>query len=170
MEEVVQKRGGFPWKAIILVIGILVVIAAAFFLSIKILGSRTPLTPQPPSNEVVDDVKEVAPGFSAEGGSASGGSLGESAESDEEEEPVVSRTDTDKDGLTDTEEAELGTSARAADTDGDELFDLEEVRTWETDPLNPDTDGDGYLDGAEVKAGYNPNGEGVLQEAPTESS
>jgi len=41
--------------------------------------------------------------------------------------------DSDQDGLTDTEEKAYGTDIR-----------------------NPDTDGDGYSDGSEVKAGYNP--------------
>ena len=42
----------------------------------------------------------------------------------------------------------------------------EEVKIYNTDPLNPDTDGDTYLDGEEVKGGYNPNGSGKLFELP----
>jgi len=72
--------------------------------------------------------------------------------------------DSDKDGLTDTEEAELGTSSAAVDSDDDGLFDREEVKVYKTDPLNADTDGDGFLDGEEVKGGYNPNGPGMLFE------
>lgn len=48
-----------------------------------------------------------------------------------------STVDSDKDGLTDSQEAYYG-----------------------TDPHNPDTDGDGYPDGLEVKNGYNPKGTG----------
>ncbi|MEI8361350.1 MAG: sulfatase-like hydrolase/transferase [bacterium] len=48
-------------------------------------------------------------------------------------------TDTDKDGLSDMREKAMG-----------------------TDRKNPDTDGDGYLDGEEVLNGYNPLGEGRL--------
>ncbi|MFH1482518.1 MAG: hypothetical protein ABIE46_03290, partial [Patescibacteria group bacterium] len=33
---------------------------------------------------------------------------------------------------------------------------------YKTDPKNPDTDGDGYKDGDEVKNGFNPNGSGKL--------
>lgn len=43
------------------------------------------------------------------------------------------------------------------DTDKDGLTTLEEKR-YRTDPNNPDTDGDGYKDGDEVKAGFDPNG------------
>jgi len=49
------------------------------------------------------------------------------------------------------------------DTDLDGLFDWEELNVYQTDPQNDDTDGDGYLDGSEVKNGYNPNGEGELE-------
>lgn len=48
--------------------------------------------------------------------------------------------DTDKDGLNNDEEAQYGTDAN-----------------------NSDSDGDGYLDGDEVRNGYNPMGEGKLQ-------
>jgi hypothetical protein len=33
---------------------------------------------------------------------------------------------------------------------------------YNCDPKNPDTDGDGYTDGDEVKRGYNPAGPGKL--------
>lgn len=48
------------------------------------------------------------------------------------------------------------------DLDGDLLNNVDEEAVWHTDPNNPDTDGDGYLDGYEVKNGFNPNGEGKL--------
>ncbi len=156
-ERIAGSKRSFPWKAILLVVGIFVVVGAAFYISMKILSSNTSVTPEPP--EEVDQVDEVEKVDEVE----------EVEEVKEEEEAKPSTADRDKDGLTDKEEAELGTSARAVDTDGDGLFDLEEVRTWETDPLNPDTDGDTYLDGEEVSGGYNPSGEGTLREPPTES-
>lgn len=58
--------------------------------------------------------------------------------------------DTDGDGLTDAEEQEMGTDALSADTDGDGLNDGPEVNSYSTDPTNPDTDGDGLQDGEEV--------------------
>ena len=81
-------------------------------------------------------------------------------------------TDTDRDGLTDDEEALLGTDPSNPDTDSDALADGDEVRRgtdpnnqysdddslsdgdevleYDTDPLMDDTDGDGYDDGYEI--------------------
>jgi hypothetical protein len=58
--------------------------------------------------------------------------------------------DSDGDGLTDSEENELGTDPFNPDTDGDELWDGREVNELGTDPLNTDTDGDALSDGDEV--------------------
>ena len=78
----------------------------------------------------------------------------------EEPEPIV---DTDEDGLTDIEELRLGTNPARVDTDFDGLSDWDEVKSFKTDPVNSDSDGDGYLDGIEVQNGYNPLGSGKLQ-------
>lgn len=78
------------------------------------------------------------------------------------EQNVNQIIDSDHDGLTDNEEDSLGTNPNEVDTDGDNLFDYEEVKTYLTDPLNPDSDNDGYLDGEEVQNGYNPLGPGKL--------
>lgn len=58
--------------------------------------------------------------------------------------------DSDSDGLNDDEEFMYGTDPLNPDTDGDGLKDGEEVHVTTTDPLNPDTDGDGLTDGDEV--------------------
>lgn len=58
--------------------------------------------------------------------------------------------DPDHDGLLTSEEQRLGTNPVNPDTDGDGLNDGAEVNTYHTHPLNPDTDGDGLVDGAEV--------------------
>lgn len=42
------------------------------------------------------------------------------------------------------------------DSDKDGLSDFDEVNIHKTNPNNPDTDGDGLNDGAEVKLGFNP--------------
>ena len=70
--------------------------------------------------------------------------------------------DDDRDGLTNAEEAELGTDPHSFDTDNDSLSDITEVRVLHTDPKKADTDGDGFNDGTEVLHGYNPLGEGTL--------
>lgn len=77
--------------------------------------------------------------------------------------PAVQETnDTDRDGLTDEEERQAGTTADSSDTDADGLSDGAEVHVYRTDPKNPDADGNGKNDGAEVRAGDNPAGEGKL--------
>lgn len=147
---------GIPWKSIVIIFAIIVVVGAAFFISMKILTSRTPTTPEAP---VLEEVKEVEEVEEIEG-----------VEKDEEEEVIEQEddlTDSDKDGLTDVEEEEYGTSPRSEDTDGDGLFDYEEVNTWGSNPLKADTDGDGYLDGEEVDNGYDPNGGGSLLTVPS---
>ena len=78
--------------------------------------------------------------------------------------------DSDKDGLDDVRERELGTDPYNADTDKDVLSDGDEVIIWKTNPLNPDTDGDTYQDGQEVRSGYNPLGAGKLFNVPASTS
>ena len=79
-------------------------------------------------------------------------------------ETIITPKDSDKDGLSDEMELELGTDINSTDTDGDGLFDREEVGVYKTNPLNADTDGDGFTDGDEVEKGYNPKGQGRLFE------
>lgn len=64
--------------------------------------------------------------------------------------------DSDGDGLDDGDEMEAGTDPNAADSDGDGLDDGEELDEFGTDPTNSDTDGDGYSDGEEVELDTNP--------------
>jgi hypothetical protein len=59
-------------------------------------------------------------------------------------------TDSDGDGLTDSEEATLGTNPDNPDTDVDGLSDGQEVHDFGSDPLLTDTDRDGLSDGDEV--------------------
>ncbi len=47
-------------------------------------------------------------------------------------------------------------NAASDDADGDGITDQQEIQIYHTDPQNPDTDGDGYPDGIEVKNGYSP--------------
>ncbi|EKD63524.1 MAG: putative calcium-binding protein, partial [uncultured bacterium] len=67
-------------------------------------------------------------------------------------------TDSDGDGLTDAQEATLGTNPNNADSDGDGLNDGAEVNTHNTNPLASDSDSDGLSDNAEVSTHLtNPN-------------
>lgn len=75
-----------------------------------------------------------------------------------------STLDSDKDGLSDEEEAQFGTDSFEPDSDGDGLYDREEVKVYHSNPLNPDSDNDSYLDGKEVEGGWNPLGPGKLLE------
>lgn len=50
----------------------------------------------------------------------------------------------------------IATEAGAFDSDSDGLIDYDELNVFHTNPDNPDTDGDGMNDGAEVRAGTNP--------------
>lgn len=63
---------------------------------------------------------------------------------------AIANEDPDGDGLTNAQEAELGTDPNNPDTDGDGIPDGEEFYVWRTDPLLRDTDGDGLIDGVEV--------------------
>lgn len=81
-----------------------------------------------------------------------------------EPEPEVDLIkDTDKDGLPDAKEGQIGTDFKSADSDSDGLTDGAEVNIWGTDPLKKDTDGDSFPDGQEVMNGFNPKGPGKLQ-------
>jgi hypothetical protein len=65
---------------------------------------------------------------------------------DETSESVA--TDTDGDGVADSDEVDLyGTDPETWDTDGDGLSDSDELFVAGTDPLVWDTDGDGVMDG-----------------------
>ncbi|MHC4623735.1 MAG: M56 family metallopeptidase [Planctomycetota bacterium] len=55
--------------------------------------------------------------------------------------------DSDKDGLENQLEAELGTNVKAEDTDGDGLSDYNEYCKYRTDPTKKDSDADGKPDG-----------------------
>jgi len=58
--------------------------------------------------------------------------------------------DLDGDGLSTITELRIGTSVNNPDSDGDGLIDGLEVKTYMTDPLAKDTDGDGLDDSMEV--------------------
>ncbi|MGR3311070.1 MAG: hypothetical protein ACUZ77_09860 [Candidatus Brocadiales bacterium] len=58
--------------------------------------------------------------------------------------------DVDKDGLTNQEEMEWGTNPNNPDTDGDGIMDGIEVHDLGTNPLDSDSDSDGVNDGDQI--------------------
>ena len=77
--------------------------------------------------------------------------------------PVAGPLDSDMDGLSNLEEMMIGTNPNDPDTDGDGLLDGQEVNTTLTNPLEADTDGDGCDDGDEDL-----NGDGILDPGETD--
>lgn len=88
------------------------------------------------------------------------------------EQALVSLNTSDCDGIVDesirlscydaVEDALVDAEEKTSeDADEDGLTAIQEAQ-YGTDPENPDTDGDGYTDGGEVAAGYDPNGSGKL--------
>lgn len=59
------------------------------------------------------------------------------------------RGDDDSDGLTNSQEMNLGTDPTDPDSDGDRLWDGEEIGMFGTVPTVADSDGDGMSDGAD---------------------
>lgn len=64
--------------------------------------------------------------------------------------------DDDNDGLSNEEEAKLGTDPKNPDSDNDGLLDGDEVNTYKSNPLDPDTDKGGIKDGIEVHNNADP--------------
>ncbi len=65
--------------------------------------------------------------------------------------------DADNDGLSNDQEAALLTDPMNPDTDGDGLTDGDEINVYHTNPLLADSDNDGVSDGMEIAAGTDPN-------------
>lgn len=64
--------------------------------------------------------------------------------------------DSDSDGISNEEEAKLGTDPLNEDTDYDGLLDKDEINTYNTDPVNYDSDSDMISDGDEILLKLNP--------------
>jgi hypothetical protein len=143
-----------------------VVIGGAAVLSFYLLSARTPATPGVPNVSESVSEQQAAPS-GAQPAVPSPAPAPAPAPVIEPTPTATEEPDQDSDGLSDAQEAQLGTSPVDPDTDQDGLFDAEEANTYRTNPLNPDTDGDTYLDGAEVQNGYDPNGPGKLTDIPS---
>ena len=96
------------------------------------------------------------PSTTASGGDGGGGDGGDASTTTSSSttttttsEPAAP-TDTDSDGLTDVDEAGLGTDPNNQDSDGDGIPDGREVNSLGSNPLDTDTDSDGLTDALEV--------------------
>ncbi|MGE5425703.1 MAG: hypothetical protein ACM3PZ_01365 [Bacillota bacterium] len=170
-----DKGGGSKLKLIlIIVLSVLILGAAAYLVYSKFMrpSEDLPLEDQQtqvPSGQnttttapiVEDDV--VVPQVEGEESTASNTApiVGSDA-STTVEMPVTAAVDSDGDSLLDSQEEVIGTNPNVIDSDFDGLSDYEESTVYGTNPLNPDTDGDTFKDGDEVKNGYNPKGDGKL--------
>ncbi|MEK7508624.1 MAG: hypothetical protein AAB568_02090 [Patescibacteria group bacterium] len=167
-------------KGMFLVIGVLLLVVAGAGIGFSLWRSSTktavmpvapvniepaavaPPTTEAPTAPVVGPAPETTPPETAPAPEAGGAELTPPSAAP----PPAVNVDTDGDGLTDEEEARLGTDPAKVDTDDDGLTDYEEVIIWKSNPLGADTDGDSYADGIEVRSGYNPLGAGKLLELP----
>lgn len=68
----------------------------------------------------------------------------------------INDSDSDNDGLTDGQEVNLGTNPNDQDSDDDNLTDADEVNVHGTNPLNNDSDGDSITDYYEIANGLDP--------------
>lgn len=154
-DEYVQSSSRIPWRTLGLAVGSIVVVAGVAGGGYYWYTQRP--VAEPSLQEVVNDnlprsgVSDTAPEFPPEV---------------ELEVPFNGAADPDGDGIMTDRELAEGTDPENPDTDGDGLFDGEEIAAFGTDPLNRDTDGDGFEDGAEVRNGYNPRGDGRLFNIP----
>jgi len=188
--ESTERSGGGKWLKIVLILVVISVLGLGGYLAYsKFLKSSDVPASTPAENKVVN--KATSTNKAADTGSfvptaneQSSDDANASTTSNEEiplipgvntptTTPLASTStplnqlavDSDSDGLTDAEEKLAGSNLNIIDTDNDGLSDYEEVRIYRTSPINPDSDGDKYLDGAEVKSGYNPNGPGKMSGA-----
>lgn len=159
-------------------IGVIVIIILMLILGgmivLAYMKSQQAAAPVPPAADTLGETGTAQPADAADVPSetptttlpADSGATDDAGDPADEQSDLLldAIRDTDNDGLTDEEEKRLGTDWQAADTDGDGLFDRQEIRIYATDPLNVDSDNDGYSDWDEVENGYNPNGEGKLHD------
>lgn len=166
-------------KMLVIAIVVIAILGGGYFTYSQFIKTAEPVveapivvnkaTTTPVSKPVDSGFVTVVPGI---GSSTTVNPVGAATSSSEAPAEVVatssvvieSTVDSDVDGLTDVEEKISGTNLNVIDTDNDGLSDYEEVKIYRTNPLNADSDGDSYLDGAEVKSGYNPNGVGKLSD------
>lgn len=154
-EKPVSKEPFFKEKKKVIVVAVIVILAGAILGVGGWYGYNLLVSEKSASAPALTNTGQVQPPVNTN--QVDGGNIN-IPDPNEVPEPI----DSDRDGLTDEDEAKYGTDPRKVDTDTDGLTDRDEVKVFETDPNNSDTDGDTYLDGDEVRAGYDPKGPGRL--------
>ena len=185
-----QAKKGYL-KVILIVVGVIVLGAAAYFAYLNFMPSNqveepfvsevvenVPAAPSAESNFVEVIPEEIADAVN-EGAGEEALVLDETSSTPSDlppgamldfpglnneglaENDFQNFVDSDGDGLSDEEEVVLGTNPNIIDSDNDGLSDYEEIKIYLSNPLSIDTDGDTYPDGEEVKAGYDPNAVGA---------
>ncbi len=156
--------GKIVWAALGGIV-LLVLVGGGLYLALR-GGVKAPAGEQTaspaPSAPIAPAVPEVAPTLPTQESTGQTAGVGTPVTASPGVGATASVIDTDRDGLSDSDEAVYGTDLKNPDTDGDGLSDYDEIRVYHTNPLSPDTDKDGYADGVEVKGGYDPNGPGKL--------
>ena len=127
-------------------------------------GTTQPDTNQTPSNpETETETKTEDSNTAANNDSTSGGSSVADPSPTPANPPAAAidpNLDSDNDGITDSEEATLGSNPNLADTDGDGMTDLQEKNNNLKILVNDaaeDADNDGLNNLLEITLGYNPN-------------
>ena len=162
----------FPFKKLIIIIGISVGIISIAGAAFYILKNRTASAPEPELSAPQESESADNAGSATEDTEpASPEDQGNAIDNFQEDRinralnPIpedLASKDTDQDGLSDAKEFDIGTNYRLVDSDNDSLSDWEEFAIFGTDPLDRDSDKDSYMDGEEVQNGYNPLGQGKL--------
>lgn len=162
-----EKKPGSAAKLILIVLAVLIVAAIGVLAYLQYFKKTPPaiVTPEPINNEASLLVTStdttatpteaiITEPTSTETVSSTDNVIGGT-------EIMESSTTSNSSDITVTEAA-TSEANTTLDSDKDGLTDAEELNIYQTNPLKADSDGDGYTDGDEVKAGYNPLGEGKL--------
>ncbi len=151
----IKEEKSFKKIGLAIVLSGLIIVLALIYLGYRYIiePAMNPVEPsavinQPPSPPVVESPQKEEPVL---------------VEEEEEEDPVlVEEEEEEEDVLPEEEQASSSLlNIDLVDSDSDGLSDLAE-KYISTDPFNPDTDNDTYLDLAEIQSGYNPLGVDVL--------
>lgn len=125
-------------------------------------GSDHNNPPDTDNNGIIDALDDDADGdglkdsqeYTAEGGQLNGGLCTDlTTDQDRDGIPNCQDNDIDGDGIL---------NFRDLDSDDDILPDSLETKTYNTDPYNPDTDGDTIRDGAEMRVDSDTDGDGTI--------